>query len=84
MVFDNFFSCQQGLVLLEDLTLSHAEGNRDYIYYLALGNARLKNYSIALKYLDAFLEVEPNNAQVISLKVGGVDGCYLKIVDSHQ
>lgn len=54
---------------MEDLTIRHAEGNRDYIYYLAIGNARLKNYSMALKYLRAFLQVEPNNMQVITLEV---------------
>lgn len=47
----------------------HAEGNRDYIYYLAIGNARLKQYSLALKYCKAFLQIEPNNQQAISLEV---------------
>lgn len=58
--------------MLEDLSLRHAEGNRDYIYYLAIGNARLKNYTIALKYLRAFLQVEPNNMQVITLEVSSM------------
>lgn len=58
----------KGVVLLEDLCNRNSQGNRDYIYYLAIGNARLKNYSDSLKFIDAFLQVEPNNQQAISLK----------------
>lgn len=60
---------RKGVVLLEDLCNRHAQGNRDYIYYLAIGNARLKNYSDSLKFIKAFLQVEPNNQQAISLEV---------------
>lgn len=60
---------KKGIVLLEDLCNRHAQGNRDYIYYLAIGNARLKNYTDALKFIKAFLQVEPNNQQAISLEV---------------
>lgn len=48
---------------------SHSEGNRDYIYYLAFGNARIKEYGIAMKFCKAFLQVEPNNQQAITLEV---------------
>lgn len=65
----NRYTFWQGIILLEDLTNRHAEGNRDYIYYLAIGNARLKNYSDSLKYIKAFLQVEPNNQQAKSLEV---------------
>lgn len=54
---------------MEDLATRHAEGNRDYIYYLAIGNTRLKHYQVALKYCKAFLQVEPNNQQAIALEV---------------
>lgn len=59
----------QGIYLLEDLTQKHSQGNRDYIYYLAIGNARIKQYSIALKFCKAFLQIEPNNQQAITLEV---------------
>lgn len=59
----------QGVILLEELATRHAEGNRDYIYYLAIGNARLKQYSVSLKYCKAFLQIEPNNQQAIGLEV---------------
>lgn len=59
----------QGIYLLEDLAQKHSEGNRDYVYYLAIGNARLKNYSVALKFCKAFLQIEPNNQQAITLEV---------------
>lgn len=55
--------------MLEELATKHAEGNRDYIYYLAIGNARLKQYSVSLKYCKAFLQIEPNNQQAICLEV---------------
>lgn len=44
------------------------EDKRDYIFYLAFGHTRLKDYGTALKYCDAFLQIEPNNQQVISLQ----------------
>ncbi|XP_058120866.1 mitochondrial fission 1 protein [Anopheles ziemanni] len=57
-----------GLVLLEDLYVKHPEGRRDYLYYMAIGHTRLKDYSEALKHAQAFLEIEPNNQQVIALE----------------
>ncbi|EAA14436.4 AGAP009852-PA, partial [Anopheles gambiae str. PEST] len=57
-----------GLVLLEDLFVKHPEGRRDYLYYMAIGHTRLKEYSEALKHAQAFLEIEPNNQQVIALE----------------
>uniref|UniRef100_A0A1A9Z440 Mitochondrial fission 1 protein n=1 Tax=Glossina pallidipes TaxID=7398 RepID=A0A1A9Z440_GLOPL len=58
---------RKGIMILEDLSRLHAEGRRDYIYYLAFGNARIKNYSEGLKYCRAFLEIE-SNEQVRSLE----------------
>lgn len=54
---------------MEDLAKKHSEGNRDYIYYLAIGNARIKQYAVSLKFCRAFLQIEPNNQQAITLEV---------------
>ncbi|CAG9768253.1 unnamed protein product [Ceutorhynchus assimilis] len=59
---------QKGIVLLEELYKTHEEGQRDYLYYLAIGNARLKAYTTALKYVRSFLILEPGNQQVLSLE----------------
>ncbi|XP_065358040.1 mitochondrial fission 1 protein [Calliphora vicina] len=58
---------RKGIMILEDLARIHPDGRRDYIYYLAFGNARIKNYSEGLKYCRAFLEIESND-QVRSLE----------------
>lgn len=50
---------QKGIILLEELYKTHEEGQRDYLYYLAIGNARLKEYSKALNYIRSFLSIEP-------------------------
>ena len=55
--------------MLEDLVTRHAEGNRDYIYYLAIGHARIKQYTVALNHCRSFLQIEPNNQQVKALEV---------------
>lgn len=52
---------QKGIVLLEELYKTHEEGQRDYLYYLAIGSARLKEYSKALNYVRSFLAIEPGN-----------------------
>ncbi|XP_013109971.1 mitochondrial fission 1 protein isoform X2 [Stomoxys calcitrans] len=58
---------RKGIMILEELARVHTEGRRDYIYYLAFGNTRIKNYSEGLKYCRAFLEIESND-QVKSLE----------------
>lgn len=62
-------------MILEELARLHPEGRRDYIYYLAFGNARIKSYSEGLKYCRAFLEIESND-QVRSLEVS-VLSCFI-------
>ncbi|XP_055639945.1 mitochondrial fission 1 protein isoform X2 [Toxorhynchites rutilus septentrionalis] len=57
-----------GVRLLEDLCVKNSDGKRDYIYYLAIAYTRLKEYSTAMKYVQAFLEIEPSNQQVIGLE----------------
>ena len=43
-------------------------GKRDYLYYLAIGNARIKEYQIALKFVRGLLQVEPGNRQAQDLE----------------
>ncbi|KAF7391332.1 mitochondrial fission 1 protein [Vespula maculifrons] len=60
---------RKGIVLLEDLYSNHGDsGKRDCLYYLAIGNARIREYSKALSYVRAFLQVEPANEQVQQLE----------------
>ncbi|KAH0561775.1 mitochondrial fission 1 protein [Cotesia glomerata] len=60
---------RKGIVLLEDLFNNHKDcEKRDCLYYLAIGNARIKEYTKALHYLRGFLQVEPNNKQVQDLE----------------
>ncbi|XP_014616093.1 PREDICTED: mitochondrial fission 1 protein [Polistes canadensis] len=60
---------RKGIVLLEDLYSNHGEsGKRDCLYYLAIGNARIREYTKALSYVRAFLQVEPANEQVQQLE----------------
>lgn len=35
---------------------------------MAIGHTRIKEYSTALKYTKSFLQIEPNNQQVLSLE----------------
>ena len=39
------------------------------MYYLAIGNARIKEYQTALKYIRGLLQVEPGNRQAQDLEV---------------
>ena len=43
-------------------------GKRDYLYYLAIGNARIKEYQLALKFVRGLLQVEPGNRQAQDLE----------------
>ena len=59
-----------GLTLLRELYDATRNDNakRDYLYYLALGNARLGEYEVALKFLDGILHVQPGNHQAKNLR----------------
>ena len=62
---------RKGNLLLEDLVKNQDEANsgkRDYLYYLAIGNARLKEYNTALKYIRGLLQVQPGNRQAQDLE----------------
>ncbi|KAG5670373.1 hypothetical protein PVAND_000643 [Polypedilum vanderplanki] len=56
-----------GIKNFESLCKDDPENKRDYIYYIAIGYIRLKDLPTAQKYVKAFLEIEPNNHQVILL-----------------
>ena len=43
-------------------------GKRDYLFYLAIGNARIKEYQTALKFVRGLLQVEPGNRQAQELE----------------
>nr|XP_012219919.1 PREDICTED: mitochondrial fission 1 protein [Linepithema humile] len=59
---------RKGILLLQDLYTKHDRDKRDCLYYLAVGNARIKEYSKALSYVRAFLQLEPANVQVQHLE----------------
>ncbi|XP_050539323.1 mitochondrial fission 1 protein isoform X2 [Daktulosphaira vitifoliae] len=61
---------RKGLILLEQLIKHEAndeDAKRNYLYYLALGNSRIKEYSTALQFIKAFLHMQPENMQAQSL-----------------
>ncbi|XP_012286592.1 mitochondrial fission 1 protein [Orussus abietinus] len=60
---------RKGIILLEDLFNNHCDSERrDCLYYLAIGNARIREYQKALGYVRMFLQVEPSNQQVQHLE----------------
>lgn len=60
---------RKGIILLEDLyKVDNGEGRRDCLFYLAIGNAKIKEYNKALQYVSGFLSLEPTNQQVLNLE----------------
>ncbi|NIG60047.1 claudin-15-like protein [Pontoporia blainvillei] len=60
---------RKGLALLEELLPKGSkEEQRDYVFYLAVGNYRLKEYEKALKYVRGLLQTEPQNNQAKGLE----------------
>ncbi|CAD6190503.1 unnamed protein product [Caenorhabditis auriculariae] len=59
-----------GIQMLECLLKedSNDGSNRDYVYYLAVANARLKNFDRALSYIEVLVNAESHNRQAMSLK----------------
>lgn len=55
--------------MLETLCKDDPDNKRDYIYYLAIAYTRMKEYETAKNYVQAFLEIEPNNQQVMLIDV---------------
>lgn len=58
-----------GIKILETLCTDDKDNKRDYIYYIAIAYTRIKDYATAQNYVRAFLEIEPNNQQVMLLDV---------------
>lgn len=62
----------KGIHLLEELLKKSARDKnqnlRDYLYYLAVGYARLKDYAPAMKHVKALLQLEPGNRQAQDLE----------------
>ncbi|XP_071656334.1 mitochondrial fission 1 protein isoform X2 [Patagioenas fasciata] len=60
---------QRGVALLGELLPEGTrEEQRDYSFYLALGNYRLKEYERSLSHLDRLLALEPQNQQGLRLR----------------
>ena len=59
---------QLGVILLSEIFRTSPERRRECLYYLALGNYRLGNYSEARRYNDRLLEAEPANLQAADLR----------------
>nr|XP_035934732.1 mitochondrial fission 1 protein [Halichoerus grypus] len=60
---------RKGIALLEELLPKGSkEEQRDYVFYLAVGNYRLKEYEKALKYVRGLLQTEPQNNQARELE----------------
>ncbi|KAF7477556.1 mitochondrial fission 1 protein [Marmota monax] len=60
---------RKGIALLEELLPKGSkEEQRDYVFYLAVGNYRLKEYEKALRYVRGLLQTEPQNSQARELE----------------
>ncbi|XP_038624632.1 mitochondrial fission 1 protein isoform X2 [Tachyglossus aculeatus] len=60
---------RKGIGLLEELLPKGTkEEQRDYVFYLSVGNYRLKEYEKALKYVRGLLQTEPQNSQARELE----------------
>ncbi|XP_007938229.1 mitochondrial fission 1 protein [Orycteropus afer afer] len=60
---------RKGIALLEELLPKGSkEEQRDYVFYLAVGNYRLKEYEKALRYVRGLLQTEPQNNQARELE----------------
>ncbi|RWS28473.1 BLTX81-like protein [Leptotrombidium deliense] len=65
----NIESVKKGIRLLEELCYTgDNEAKRDYLFYLAVANAKIGDYSRAMQCNDQFLSVEPNNYQALELQ----------------
>ncbi|OQR79009.1 mitochondrial fission 1 protein-like [Tropilaelaps mercedesae] len=59
---------RKGVIFMEELFKDGDESlRRDYVYYMAFGKCKLKEYKDAKRYIKGFLEVEPKNRQAREL-----------------
>ncbi|XP_004079949.3 mitochondrial fission 1 protein [Oryzias latipes] len=60
---------QKGIALLEELVQkSPKDDSRDFLFYLAVANYRLKEYERALRYIRTLLKNEPENKQALEME----------------
>ncbi|XP_023201877.1 mitochondrial fission 1 protein-like [Xiphophorus maculatus] len=60
---------KKGVLLLAELVhKSSKDDSRDYLFYLAVANYRLKEYEKALKFIRTLLRNEPGNKQALELE----------------
>uniref|UniRef100_A0A8C7SH49 Mitochondrial fission 1 protein n=1 Tax=Oncorhynchus mykiss TaxID=8022 RepID=A0A8C7SH49_ONCMY len=59
----------KGIVLLDELVHKGTKDDqRDYLFYLAIGNYKLKEYERGLKSIRILLKNEPGNTQALDLE----------------
>ncbi|XP_048857333.1 mitochondrial fission 1 protein-like [Brienomyrus brachyistius] len=60
---------KKGIVLLNELVHTGTKDEqRDYLFYLAVGCYKLKEYQKGLKYIRTLLKSEPGNTQALELE----------------
>ncbi|KAI4902523.1 hypothetical protein NFI96_013161 [Prochilodus magdalenae] len=60
---------KKGVELLDELIHKGTKDDqRDYLFYLAVGNYKLKEYERGLKYIRTLLKNEPGNTQALELE----------------
>ncbi|KAK2863067.1 hypothetical protein Q5P01_002600 [Channa striata] len=60
---------KKGIALLEELVQKASkDDSRDFLFYLAVANYRLKEYEKALKYIRTLLRNEPGNKQALEME----------------
>lgn len=61
---------KKGIILLEDLlsATEDTESWKDYLFYLTIGNIKVKNFDRALECIQKFLALSPNNEEGIKLE----------------
>ncbi|CAP39252.1 Protein CBR-FIS-2 [Caenorhabditis briggsae] len=66
----NKLDVKDGILCLEKLLRddNDVSSKRNYVYYLGVAHARMKQYDTALGYIDILLEIEEGNDQAKRLK----------------
>ncbi|KAG2189796.1 hypothetical protein INT46_005184 [Mucor plumbeus] len=57
-----------GIKLLTEIYTDAPERRRECLYFLAIGNFKISNYSEARRFNDQLLKLEPRNDQALALK----------------
>ena len=64
----SFFFASVAYAIEIEIYTDAAERRRECLYFLAIGNFKIKNYSEARRFNDQLLKHEPRNDQAIALK----------------